>query len=450
LLRSEIRRATLLGVVWAVALLTGVVRRQLGGTVMSVNALFAWTVCVLVAAILYQVVVIVETKRHLRQGRDVARWRWMAGVAIDIGIPLFALVITHIYSPRGAYTALSGPAMLGIPMVTMLSVMRLKPRVSLVTGLAGGIGHGALVTLTIVRGGVDPALWPVLYTYPVFLGMMGVAAWVVAEQMRSNVQEAALEAEEAERAVHARAEMEHDLEVARQIQSGLMPGGVAEMEGFEIAGMARPAQQTGGDYYDWQRLPDGRLLVVLADVTGHGIGPALVMAVCRAYARASAPNAADSTSLLRQINQLIYHDLDKTGRFITMVIAILSADGTVELVSAGHGPTLLHRASGSEQTVFGGDGIPLGLDIGETYGPHAALKLERGDVLLLTTDGFMEWMRTGDKKLFGVARMQESLARSAKGTARQVLEALDADVHAFAQGARQEDDTTAVAIKRVG
>src|SRR6185503_20531019 len=110
------------------------------------------------------------------------------------------------------------------------------------------------------------------------------------------------EASQAERALRSVALIEQDLRVAHDIQMGLLPSDRPAITGFEVAGMARPAAHAGGDYYDWQALPDGRLVVAIADVTGHGIGPALVMAVCRAYARATAPRSHSAADFLEGMN----------------------------------------------------------------------------------------------------------------------------------------------------
>ena len=98
--------------------------------------------------------------------------------------------------------------------------------------------------------------------------------------LRANVERLAVE-----KAVRQR--MERDLDIARQIQRGLLPSSKPNVPGYDIAGWSRAADKTGGDYFDWQMLPDGQILISLADVSGHGIGPALMAAVCRAYARAT-------------------------------------------------------------------------------------------------------------------------------------------------------------------
>jgi serine phosphatase RsbU (regulator of sigma subunit) len=224
--------------------------------------------------------------------------------------------------------------------------------------------------------------------------------------------------------------------------------------------MNRPADLTGGDYYDWQELPDSRLAIVLADVTGHGIGPALVMAVCRAYARASAPIISDPAVLVARLNDLLHADLP-SDRFITFAIAILSPDGRVELLSAGHGPTLLYRAATGDIQQFGGDGLPLGIAPGEVYGPTSSFRMEQGDALMMLTDGFFEWQRPSDGECFGIPRLCEAMIGSIRGqragddgtsgdgvVAAAMIRSIDAAVTKFADGAPQADDMTAVVVRR--
>lgn len=449
LLRSERLRAVLLGVVWAVALISLFIRRIKGDVLLANDSLFVASVALFTAAVLFQGYVIAETIRAMHSGKPGPSWRWVLSAGVDIAIPVAAIGIMHRHTPIGQYEALTGPPLLGIPLVTMLSILRLKPVISLATGIAGAVAHWMLAADAVRTGGVEVHHWPMLFMYGMVLCVTGVAAWFIARQARGHLSEAVAEAIESERSQRALESIEHDLEIARDIQRGLLPGAAPEIEGFDIAGMARPAQQTGGDYYDWQRVQDGRLVVALADVTGHGIGPALVMAVCRAYARASAIQTPDSAELLTRINALISADLAATGRFITMVIALVSSDGRIELVSAGHGPTLLYRARGGTVETFGGDGPPLGVIPDERYGPTREFTLERGDVLVMLTDGFMEWKRAGDGEQFGIERLTTALAASARGTAQAILEGVDQAVRAFAAGTPQADDTTAVVIKRV-
>lgn len=448
LLRAELYRAWVLGGVWVVMLVLTVLRRLLADTVMQNTTIFATTCLVLLVALAYQGLSIADTVRRLRKGLELPAWRLNLGATIDLALPIAAMAMLQYHAPEGHEEALEAPALLVLAVVIVLSILRLRPRVSALSGLAGGLSHASLVVIAILSDHLDRHHWPELFTYSTLLVLCGVVASLISTQVRAYVREAVDEAVAGEQRQRALEAMEHDLSIAREIQQGLMPSAAPNIAGFQLAGMNRPAQETGGDYYDWQTLPDGRLIVAIADVTGHGIGPALVMAVCRAYARASARADMDSAALLSRVNALLYDDLSSCGRFITMVIAILSPDGTIELVSAGHGPTLLYRAAAKQVEWFGGDGFPLGIDATENYGPHRLLKLEPGDALLLLTDGFMEWPRAGDGEQFGLERLKEAFAEGAPAAPQAILSHLDARVSAFAAGAPQLDDTTAVVIKR--
>ncbi len=449
LLVAEVVRARLLLGIWVVALGVVALRSMLGDNAFTSLRMGGVALGVVTGAVIFQLFVLADSVRRRRLGRPRGTGPNLAIIIVDIAAPALALLLLQFRSPSGTYWALSSPALLIMPLVTCLSILRLDPKLALLSGLIAAGIHAALCVIAIVHNHIDHSHWPMMFNYAVVLAATGVAAGKITFYARTVVQEAVEESLASESRRLELAVVERDLAVARDIQTGLMPSGSPTIAGFDIAGMARPAQQTGGDYYDWQPLPGGHLAVVLADVTGHGIGPALVMAVCRAYARASAPTAPDPAELLMRVNQLIYDDLAASGRFITMVIAVISPDGRVDLCSAGHGPTLLYRAATRDVEVFGGDGPPLGIDPDLSFDAHAQLRLHPGDVLLLATDGFMEWQRASDGQQFGSARLRESLARAVNESARSIFGAIDADVQRFAEGAPQSDDTTAVVIKRL-
>ncbi len=452
LLRSEQWRASLLAFVWVSLLFMVLLRGWIGGGVASSKIIIFSAICLLLFGIVFEVIVFLDAcwrlKTDLTKGRK-NRTGGIVSVIVDLAMPITVMVILQKFSPHSGYGSLSAPVILVLPLVTMLYILRLRPMVCLWTGVTAGAAHAVLTIWVIHSSKINSDIWSQMFSYGFMLVLIGITAAAIAAQARVYVTQAVAETIAAEQARRELANIEHDLSIARDIQMGLMPSTPPTIPNFDIAGMARPAQQAGGDYYDWQQMPDGRLVVALADVTGHGIGPALVMAVCRAYGRATAPSTPDPEALLAGINSLIFDDLKGTGRFITMVIAILSPDGTVELISAGHGPTLFYRKSTGDICTFGGDGIPLGLDAAEQYGPHTKLKMESGDILLLLTDGFVEWQRTSDRAQFGTDRLCQTLSGCAAYSAQSILNTIDAAVSSFAEGAQQLDDTTAVVIRRV-
>jgi serine phosphatase RsbU (regulator of sigma subunit) len=241
--------------------------------------------------------------------------------------------------------------------------------------------------------------------------------------------------------------LERDLDLARDIQRGLLPTEPLSIAGFEVFGWNEPADQTGGDYFDWQQLADGRWVITVADVTGHGVGPALVTAFCRAYSRASLPLVDGLGACLTRLNEQVHQDLP-AGRFVTLVVALLGPDGgEMELLSAGHGPLFLYRAATGALESFNAHEIPLGLMPDVTYGAAQPIELKQGDVVVLLTDGFFEWANASGEQ-FGLRRLEEAIAAEAPGTVEEIVAGLHRRVLEFVGSTPQPDDLTVVVIKR--
>jgi hypothetical protein len=447
LIRAETWRITMIATCLAVVLITWLVRRAMGEVVASDDGIFYPTTWLLGLAIASLVVVGFEIRLRIRRGRHLPEWRTLAGSVMDVAVPFGLLLIAHLRSPRGEMAALAGPVLFVYPIVILLSVLRLRVGFTALLGCLAAFSHAALVLDTYRRGHIDPHGLPRALTYAMLLAMTGVAASVLAHFVRAYIMEAILESQAAERANRSLASVEHELGIARDIQMSLLPVQPPDLPGFDVAGMARPAAHAGGDYYDWQMLADGRCVVAVADVTGHGIGPALVMAVCRAYARATVPTVASAEQFLERINALVSKDLT-TGRFITMAVAVVSPDGRIDLLSAGHGPTFLYRAATRAVERFGGNGLPLGIMEDERYSPTMSVTLSRGDVMVLLTDGFME-RASADGKMFGINRLAAIVAASGDRPAKEIIRLVDADVSAFGAGAPQGDDMTIVVLCRM-
>ena len=153
--------------------------------------------------------------------------------------------------------ALSAPPLLLLPLVVLLSVLRMRPAFTLWTGLFAALFHLLLASRAMAVTASPPEARPVYFAYSGILALVAVSGMFVSRQVRGHVREAADEAvahDRVEREVHR---MNQDLAIARQIQQGLLPSTRPSLDGFDICGMNRPADQTGGDYYDWQQLPDG-------------------------------------------------------------------------------------------------------------------------------------------------------------------------------------------------
>jgi serine phosphatase RsbU (regulator of sigma subunit) len=246
----------------------------------------------------------------------------------------------------------------------------------------------------------------------------------------------------------AREKIERDLDLARDIQRGLLPKSIPELPGFEVAGWNQAADKTGGDYFDWLEFPDGRTIITLADVTGHGIGPALIVAVCRAYMRAS--TAEGDVALgraLSRVNDLLHADMPP-GKFVTAAVGLIDpAHSRMQLVSAGQAPLLFYEAKTKEVHVWDADDIPLGIADGISFDETRDIEFQSGDVLVLTTDGFFEWSnRSGEQ--FGIERLRDFVRQNHAEHPDKFIELLHQAVLGHADGTVQGDDLTAVVIMR--
>lgn len=450
--RAEIHRIQLWGAALVCMLGLSIGGRVLNAVVMATDSVFWPTVAILTASLLGQAWLWWSLCRADRAGNLMVSLFAELVQATDLGVPLALLLIQAWHSPLGPLTALSAPAVLMLPLLTLLSVLHLRPGYSLLTGLTGAVFHLVLVSHATLIAQPPADELPIYLGYSLMLGLIALASMRVARHVLGYVRNVAAEAAARYRDELDLAELHRDLAIAHDIQQGLLPRSSPCFAGFDIAGMSRPASEAGGDYYDWQPLPDGRLIICLADVSGHGIGPALVMAVCRAYARASAALIADPSALMRRLNELLKPDLPP-DRFITLACIVLEQSGHTQLVSAGHGPSLLYEAATGRVQQLGSNGLPLGITLNADrdvrYEPATEFQLAEDDVLVLLTDGFFEWARAGDGEQVGIERVAEALQNHAGSSAAAILAALDENSRAFVNGQAQQDDMTAVVVKRV-
>lgn len=388
-------------------------------------------------------------KRELHGERMVPRAFWLLNILLELSLPAMsiALVVSAVMAP--GYRPLVNPIFTFYFLLLILSVLRLNPPLSVACGMFGSCTYLVAAWHTGWRplhSNVNVSLYApekTVVTYAISLTIAGLAAAVVARELRRQVEAALREAETRRQMEH----LQHDLEVARSIQQSLLPHSMPQVAGWDIAAWNQPADQTGGDYYDWQPLPNGKFVVALADVTGHGIGPALLASVCRAYARANFRNQASFVKAMEEINAAVAADV-KEGRFITFVAAIVGPqDSKVELLSAGHAPLFLYLLKHDRLSLMEAHALPLGISDAFLSDPPNFFELEQGDLLLLATDGFFEWEgRSGER--FGTERLEASL-RAARGKpASEIISSLYQDVLGFAGGTRQMDDLTAIVLKR--
>ena len=244
--------------------------------------------------------------------------------------------------------------------------------------------------------------------------------------------------------------MKHSLGLAAAIQQSLLPEHTPALEHFEVAGRCVYCDETGGDYYDF--LPfdqEGhrRLGLIVGDVSGHGIGPALMMAATRGMLHVEAPHCVrDLGELLRRLNKQLAADA-KEGTFVTLFCGLLD-DRTRSLVwaSAGHEPALWRHARTGRIEELPNTGLPLGVLDDSTYAQAGAVTLEPGDLLVVGTDGICE-ARDADDQLFGTARLRNLMEQGAGLTASQICDLIIDEVAKFVAPAARTDDVTLIVAK---
>jgi sigma-B regulation protein RsbU (phosphoserine phosphatase) len=242
-------------------------------------------------------------------------------------------------------------------------------------------------------------------------------------------------------------QMERAMEIAREIQQGLLPKVNPTIPDFELAGISEPADHTGGDTFDFIPLPDGEWLLVVADASGHGIGPALVVAETRAMLRASSFDGCQLTRMLETVNDLLARDL--VGRFVTCFVGILDpTTHTITYASAGHGPMVFYNYEEDRFDRIIATGIPLGLMEGADYTETISHTFAPGDFLAITTDGYFE-ASCPEGDMYGVERMIDFMRDHRELPAEQLLARLDHEICTFIGDQDAQDDRTGILLRRM-
>ncbi len=245
--------------------------------------------------------------------------------------------------------------------------------------------------------------------------------------------------------VTERRKLDREISCARMVQEALLPSEHPRLQGYDIHGGSYPATQTCGDWFDYLTLPDGSLGLVVGDISGHGLGPAILSATLAAYLEVLAESHSDVHEILVACNRLVCkRSLD--GQFAILSLARLQPDLR----------RLTFEGAGEEMHIIGRDGrlkhnipssgIPCGVMGDVTYEPPVQVELVPGDIVLMLTDGFREAQnRAGD--LFGEHRIVEVVAANSQGSASEIFKQLRREACRFADGSCTEDDMTGIIVK---
>jgi len=266
------------------------------------------------------------------------------------------------------------------------------------------------------------------------LSIIGMQAGITAERITLNDQ------------LFEQEKMKQALEVAHNIQRSFLPDNLPDSLGLDIVGWSESCDETGGDYYDFVEYEGGQLGLAIGDVSGHGVGAALLMATARAFLRALVGSTDSMSELFTKLNALLEADLED-DQFMTLFYGVLDPkQWTLTYSSAGHDPPLIYRVLDDKFDELDSLGVPLGMVADYEYGEAGPVRFLEGDILLLSTDGIVESMNE-DNQEFGKERMMEVIRSSTGASANQIVRNIHSAVTEFSQGRPPRDDLTLVVVK---
>ncbi len=345
-----------------------------------------------------------------------------------------------------------GTAMVGLRLAYVEAVIgaaRRQQSIALIVAvLLGAIVAGAVISqllrpIAALRAGIErigrgDLGTPVRLRDRTELGMLADAV----NHMAARLRQAQVELVERER-------LAHELELARQIQSSLLPSRRRVAGPFVIQGSNRAAQEVGGDYFDFFELPDGRVGIAIADVSGKGLAGCMVMSMLSALLRAYRDRESSPSALLATLDARLSDTL-QPGSFVTMFYGVLDPrTGGLVHASAGHSPLLVYRsATGTVETIRT-RGIPLGAIRGGAIRrtlEDRTLTIGVGDVLLQYTDGVNEAFEPSGGEQFGFERLERVVSQSAPDGGGAVLAAVHGAVDRWVDGGPAFDDETMLVV----
>jgi hypothetical protein len=243
--------------------------------------------------------------------------------------------------------------------------------------------------------------------------------------------------------------MHQEIAAAKSVQQKLLPRSLPTFDSVVVSAACIPAYEVGGDYYDFFPLDDKRLGVLIGDVSGKGISAAFYITLAKGVIVSQVRNVGSPSDVLHRVNSLLYGVMER-GKFVSMIYGIYNTHSReFSFSNAGHNPLVVRRVNGEIQTISA-KGMAIGLDKGERFEravTTASLTLEKGDCILLYTDGVTEAMNTNHAE-YGEERMMQAI-QAAPLNAADIISAALADVRKFAGKAHQHDDITLVALQAV-
>jgi anti-anti-sigma factor len=338
-----------------------------------------------------------------------------------------AMVTSDLNDPRPMMTLLLiGVFAAGVALIYLLIAIFVRPIQALTDGVRA-IGEGSLDDEIRIEG-------------PKEIGEIARAFNEITSKFR-----------EAQKNVVEQERLQKEMQVAQEIQHTLLPKRVPEIGGYDIASYYRAAKEVGGDYYDFVRVDDDTLGVVVADVSGKGVPGSLVMTMIRTALRMEARGNYSAAEVMARMNDFVTEDMKK-GMFVTIFYSILdSKNRIISYASAGHNPMILYRAETDETYFLNPRGFPVGISLPDDTLFRRSIdvekiKLKKDDMLVIYTDGVTEAMNE-QREQYGEERLIQLIKACGRLSPQEFIDRLSESIKDFTGDQPQNDDITVVAIK---
>jgi stage II sporulation SpoE-like protein len=383
----------------------------------------------------YLLVVINAIKR---KKRIISSLRYFEAIVEGL-LPVAAMAMLMDASDN-PFVVLISPAYSFILIIISASALRLTPGLTLLTGALSFISYSALTIRALYFDGFE-SVNPHPNNLYLFMSLMlliaAIVMYFITRELRSYV----------DVAVEDMA-LQDELELASQVQENLLPEPLPELEGYDVAAFSTPAKHAGGDYYDLVTPDPKQAIFMLADVAGHGIGPALLTVSSRAYFRAILGEHQKISEIIQRVNQLMSCDL-QAGQFVTLTALVLCLNThTAKYFSAGHGPTLVIRKKEGTVERMGAQSVPLGIDVPLKMEPPIKIAMAPGDIVAMFSDGCYEGTND-DNEAFGLERVVGLLKENQDKPVDEIINILQSSIKEFTGRTAQEDDMTMLLLKRL-
>ncbi len=248
-----------------------------------------------------------------------------------------------------------------------------------------------------------------------------------------------------------RERLKRELVIARQVQLSFLPRANPHIPGLDVASICIPAQEVGGDYYDFISLGERKLGIAIGDVSGKGISAAFYMTLTKGFLRSLTRSNLSPREVLVEINSLFYENVDR-GHFISMIYGVFDLETmTFSFARAGHNPVISHRMASSQPETLCPKGMALGLEQGGIFAKvieEMTVPLVKDDVFVFYTDGFSEAMNSAQSE-FGEVRLQQLINKLANKSSEELLVDIEKEVRSFVGNNSPHDDMTMVVIRTV-